>query len=681
MTPGGERTLAERQMEEARSRGHRDQDDAPDMARLLDPVAWERRVKEARARRAEALARRGGRESAGLSLLQRGPRQHGPRSPRPGGPSAPASETETRARPVAVAVAFGPVGREPEAPVPPRGEARDRGLVPEPGDAEQRVGEPAQPGSAAVSVITPHASDLQTEREAARSGAGVAPSADADMMDRPLEGVIGAQPPDTDSPSAADRRPAPVTGEAMAALPVAVPAPTPLPAQRVGAPHAIPSRRQNAQAAQSAVTASSGDLLTGIVPVSGGRQSAHAKTVPATIGKPSGWTRSRIAAVFAAGIAIGLGGALVVREPALDRLAGGNPGSVQSAADAPAPAPVETARSETSEAAGGGAPPIAEPDLAAATEGWELPDLTVARLQLPQASAPPQEPASGHPATPLSQPAQDVLPEIPAPAEALATPDAEAPTLPGPPAATNRPPAPGAAESRVLPGGPDVLTPPQTDERPAARPPLPGMDTAATTAVGMGADEAAADTGDAEESAPAAQQVASPRRILVHAPSGLTPGEAEGAIAAVDAAGFVAATRVPVQLTIGSTNVRYYHPEDAAAAEAIAASIAEQTGSPALARDFTEFRPQPLAGTIEVWLAGQPGGSAPVAQAPRQPAPTPPAAQRTAPPQAAAQNRQPPRQASQQRRPAPATPQEAAMRELENLADEIARAISRSLRN
>jgi hypothetical protein len=650
-------------MDEARSRGHRDQDDAHDMARLLDPVAWERRVKEARARRAEALARRGGREASRLSPLQRSPGVSGPVDS-----GAAGSGTGASARPMAVAAAFGAVGRRPEAPGPQRTDAPAWTAATGPSDAGQGGGEPALPGPAAEPAITPVASGSETMRGPIGSGAGSGPSSDRDPMGPSREEGTGIAPAEAARPSATDR------GSAVTTLPVRLPAPAPRPVQRLGAPHAVPARRQNVPAPTVADT--HGDLLTGIVPVSGGRQPSHAETVPASMAKSAGWTRSRIAAVFAAGLAIGLGGALVLREPALDRLAGARPETAQSSAGAPAS---ETAQTAPGEAPAGGAPPVAEPELAAAAEGLELPGLTEARLQLPEASIRPQDPAADLPAAPLSQPAQDALPAVPAPADALSAPDAEAPVLPGPPAATDRPSAPGVAEGPVLPDGPHALTPPQSDERPAARPLPPGIDTAATPD-GPGVEELTA-AGEAEEPVPADQQIASPRRILVHAPSGLTPDEADGAMAAVDAAGFVAATRVPVQLTIGSTNVRYYHPEDAEAAELIAASISEETGSPALARDFTDFRPQPLAGTIEVWLAGQPGGGAPVAQAPRQPAPQPPAAQRTAPPQATAQNRQPPQQASQQRRPAPATPQEAAMRELENLADEIARAISRSLRN
>jgi hypothetical protein len=246
----------------------------------------------------------------------------------------------------------------------------------------------------------------------------------------------------------------------------------------------------------------------------------------------------------------------------------------------------------------------------------------------------------------------------------------------------DRPEAPAAAEGVALPEGPASLMPPQADERPVARPALPSLDTSAGVNEAAGADEATAGASAAAEGTGSEGETAArpPARVHVHVPSGLATSEADRAVAVLGAAGYAPSSRLTVQLTIGSTNIRYYHPEDAEAAQDIAAAITGETGSPAVARDFTDFSPRPAAGTIEVWLAGQ-SPSGPAAQA-SQPSP-PSTVQRGAQqPQAAAPQRQQPSQpAQQQRRPAPATPQEAAMRELETLADEIARAISRSLRN
>ena len=54
-----------------------------------------------------------------------------------------------------------------------------------------------------------------------------------------------------------------------------------------------------------------------------------------------------------------------------------------------------------------------------------------------------------------------------------------------------------------------------------------------------------------------------------------------------------------VNLTISTSNVRYYHPEDAGAATVIANGIGAQL------RDFTDFQPSPPEGLVEIWMAGR----------------------------------------------------------------------------
>ena len=72
-----------------------------------------------------------------------------------------------------------------------------------------------------------------------------------------------------------------------------------------------------------------------------------------------------------------------------------------------------------------------------------------------------------------------------------------------------------------------------------------------------------------------------------------------------------------MRLTIGDTHLRYYHAEDAAAADALAAEIG------ASARDFTSYTPRPDPGLIEVWVAGSRGGSVDTAKASDASAPQP----------------------------------------------------------
>ncbi len=110
-------------------------------------------------------------------------------------------------------------------------------------------------------------------------------------------------------------------------------------------------------------------------------------------------------------------------------------------------------------------------------------------------------------------------------------------------------------------------------------------------------------------------------RVFVHYPAS-AEAVADEAVAALSGAGAEAAKALPVGFSVGKTNVRYYHPEDRAAAEQVAALTADLTGAPLEARDFTDFRPSPNPGVIEVWLEGNAPAArraAPVAAAPAQP--------------------------------------------------------------
>ena len=114
-----------------------------------------------------------------------------------------------------------------------------------------------------------------------------------------------------------------------------------------------------------------------------------------------------------------------------------------------------------------------------------------------------------------------------------------------------------------------------------------------------------------------------PARVIIHFPAS-AEAEALAARAALVGLGVAEVETVPVRFAIGRSNVRYYHAEDrdgaGRVAEAIAGSLAG--GQPA-ARDFTDFRPPPLAGRVEIWLAGAP--AAPLAPRAARPATAPPA--------------------------------------------------------
>jgi hypothetical protein len=138
--------------------------------------------------------------------------------------------------------------------------------------------------------------------------------------------------------------------------------------------------------------------------------------------------------------------------------------------------------------------------------------------------------------------------------------------------------------------------------------------------------------------------------VLLHVPARAPAGTAESALAALAGAGIVPEGPLRVGMTIERANVRYYFPEDAAAARALSDRIGAATGTPVEARDFTSYRPQPTPGTVEVWLAGQ--GAPGAARAPA-----------TGPVQIADQIA------------------DQTLRDLEAIASEVARALSRSLGN
>jgi hypothetical protein len=62
-------------------------------------------------------------------------------------------------------------------------------------------------------------------------------------------------------------------------------------------------------------------------------------------------------------------------------------------------------------------------------------------------------------------------------------------------------------------------------------------------------------------------------------------------------AGFTDVAAIPEELAVQMSQVRFFYPEDAAAAKA----VADLTDSELL--DLSWFRPLPEEGVIEVWLA------------------------------------------------------------------------------
>ncbi len=98
--------------------------------------------------------------------------------------------------------------------------------------------------------------------------------------------------------------------------------------------------------------------------------------------------------------------------------------------------------------------------------------------------------------------------------------------------------------------------------------------------------------------------------LIVNAPASLTDKALDALMGGLKNEGFSFSEPKKVNFTIRKTNVRYFHPEDAAAARAVAGVLG------GTARDFISFRPRPSRGTVEVWLAGS-GAPRPVARSPQ----------------------------------------------------------------
>ena len=86
--------------------------------------------------------------------------------------------------------------------------------------------------------------------------------------------------------------------------------------------------------------------------------------------------------------------------------------------------------------------------------------------------------------------------------------------------------------------------------------------------------------------------------VLVHAPLSWSDTTLSELTAVLRATGYSIRSPVRVRFKISRDNVRYFHASDAEAAGALAAAFG------ASVRDFTDYKPAPRVGRIEVWLAG-----------------------------------------------------------------------------
>jgi hypothetical protein len=89
-------------------------------------------------------------------------------------------------------------------------------------------------------------------------------------------------------------------------------------------------------------------------------------------------------------------------------------------------------------------------------------------------------------------------------------------------------------------------------------------------------------------------------KLFVFAPAALASGEIDNQLAALKSTGFETANMQRIEITISTAHLRYYTPEDAVAAVALAETLGVE------ARDFTG-QVAGLPGRIEVWLEGRSG--------------------------------------------------------------------------
>ena len=142
---------------------------------------------------------------------------------------------------------------------------------------------------------------------------------------------------------------------------------------------------------------------------------------------------------------------------------------------------------------------------------------------------------------------------------------------------------------------------------------------------------------------------------VVHRTATTGDTDVAAALGALEAAGAAVGAPRSVDFTVTQSNVRYFYPEDAAAARTLADAIG------AVPRDFTFYDGALPPGTVEVWLAGDAPEA--VAAAPADPVPADPAPAVV----------QQPRRSTAASRPAPAQPAgpTARERELRDLKNRI----------
>ena len=163
---------------------------------------------------------------------------------------------------------------------------------------------------------------------------------------------------------------------------------------------------------------------------------------------------------------------------------------------------------------------------------------------------------------------------------------------------------------------PDVSKPPvptSTLEAPAidAEPTLSVVPVPAKRMVPLAEDapaptETVARTASLEITVAPADPAPSVTAFRIYAPSNVPQGVVDSIVANLTTTGHELSAQARVGFGISQSNVRYYHPQDAEQA----AALARDAG--ALLRDFTGASTKTPSGIIELWVAGDGSGAAPV---------------------------------------------------------------------
>lgn len=302
-----------------------------------------------------------------------------------------------------------------------------------------------------------------------------------------------------------------------------------------------------------------------------------------------------VAGAFAGGLGVGLGATVLVplvlrglAPGAQETLATPPPAIAPAVATAPATAPVvEPARPVAPVVAAPVATPPAAVETVAAPVSAPVRPVARPRIETDMTAALVREIPTASAASLRSDP--------PGPAAAPSAPRAAMP-LSGPPAPESAPVAIGDAIALpvALPPPPPVTgivadaapTVPSPAALPAVGPPAP------LSAVGS------ADPGPTPAGPPPAPPPAAGVQVSVLAAASAGTGKAEAVARQIGAAGFEVVRTREVTLKITRTHVRYYHPQDAEAAAALAATMKAE------ARDFTSAKSPPPVGSVELWIAG-----------------------------------------------------------------------------